>query len=119
MGYKRQGRELGGARDSSKIVFATVGIVAKGYACRGAEYFDEFGGVICDEMHKMESDVRYALLWELFLSIRQDRDFVLVGATATFSEQMTTQLRHLNCKWVHCTETVSYTHLTLPTKRIV
>ena len=104
MGYKCQGREIAGVRDSSKIVFATVGIAAKWYACHGAKYFDEFGGVICDEMHKMESDVRYALLWELFLNIRQHRDFVLVGATATFSEQMTTQLRHLNCKWVHCAE---------------
>ena len=104
MGHKCRGREPGGVKRSSKIVFATVGIAAKWYACHGAEYFDEFGGVICDEMHKMESDVRYALLWELFLNIRQHRDFVLVGATATFSEQMTTQLRHLNCKWVHCTE---------------
>ena len=103
--YRMGGRRQGGDRFSeSRVVFATVGLVAKWYASGGSRDFRVYDGVFCDEMHLMESDPRYALLWELFMDISKTRQFLIVGASSTITSSMKARLDQVDVRWVRCHE---------------
>ena len=102
----RMGRGQKGGDDfeESVIVFVTVGLAAKWYASHGLEKFEDYDGVFCDEFHEVETDPKYCMLWEMFRHIATQRSFLILGASATFSESLETKLNQINTCWVRCHE---------------
>ena len=101
MGGQRQG---GASFSDSRAVFVTVGLAFKWYACQGTLFFTSYDGVFCDELHQMESDPKYAFLFELFMQIAKTRRFLIVGASATISSSLATKLDQFGASWVKCQE---------------
>lgn len=101
MGGKRHG---GVDFAQAKIVFVTVGLAAQWYTSHGTKLFQDYDGVFCDEMHDMEINPQYSMLWEVFLLIARSRDILIVGASATFSDQMKETLHVMKTRWVRCPE---------------
>ena len=104
--YRLGGRRSGGdPRKDSRIEFATVGLAHKWYSSSGTTLFDKFDGVFCDEFHEMESDPKYAALFEMFKQIAEKRAFRIVGASATMSTSLVTNVsKCTNVSWVKCHE---------------
>ena len=88
----------------AKIVFVTVDLAAQWYTVHGILGFQDFDGVFCDDMHDMEFNPKYSMLWEVFRIIARNRDFLIVGASATFSDAMKKALDLLKTRWVRCQE---------------
>ena len=52
----------------------------------------------------METDPGYALLWEVALATQRKRDFLIVGASATFTPALIDRLDEAGVKWIRCPE---------------
>jgi len=103
--YRMGGKRYGGDDFAeSRVVFVTVGLAAKWYTSHGIQFFEDYDGVFCDELHAMETDPHYSMLWEVFRYIATKRSFLIMGASATFSDSIEATLDQINTCWVRCHE---------------
>ena len=93
-----------GNKRNARVVFATNGLVQQWYATEGEDYLSNYAGIFFDEIHAMETDPGYALLWEVALATQRKRDFLIVGASATFTPALIDRLDEAGVKWIRCPE---------------
>ena len=93
-----------GDQHNASVVFATNGLVQQWYASDGEDYLSDYDGIFFDEIHAMETDPGYALLWEVALATQRKRDFLIVGASATFTPALIDRLDEAGVKWIRCLE---------------
>ena len=92
----------GRSKERSKIVFATVGLVCKWYACKGERLWSRYDAVLFDEINQMEHDPGYASLYES--ARRCDKNLLIMGASATYSAAMEQKLGEQGASWIRCAE---------------
>ena len=97
------GARSGDQRNAS-VVFATNGLVQQWYASDGEDFLWDYDGIFFDEIHAMETDPGYALLWEVALVTQRKRDFLIVGASATFTPALIARLDEAGVTWIQCPE---------------
>ena len=93
-----------GDKQNASVVFATNGLVQQWYASDGEDYLSNYDGIFFDEIHAMETDPGYALLWEVALATQRKREFLIVGASATFTPELIGRLDEAGVKWISCLE---------------
>jgi len=91
-----------GDKQNASVVFATNGLVQQWYASDGEDYLSNYDGIFFDEIHAMETDPGYALLWEVALATQRKREFLIVGASATFTPELIGRLDGAGVKWISC-----------------
>ena len=105
---------IGGLREGElnekcRIVFATVGMVAKWYASYGVEVFRNYAGVFMDEVNEVINDAQYAMLFECARKERHSRitassQFVIVGASACLGKAFRDKVVGMRVGWETCTQ---------------
>ena len=98
-----KGDQLGSIQDS-KVVFATTGLVQQWYATQGDSFLWYYSGIYFDEIDAMEQDPGFALLWGVTLLTQLKRDFLIVGASATFSPALLARFAEADVTWIRCPE---------------
>jgi len=93
-----------GDKHNASVVFATNGLVQQWYASDGEDFLWDYDGIFFDEIHAMETDPGYALLWEVALATQRKRDFLIVGASATFTSELVGRLNLAAVEWISCLE---------------
>ena len=101
MGFNTHG---GNTHTNARIVFVTVGLAYQEYLHQGTKFLSDYDGVFFDEVGCMESDPQYALLWQVTQHEARHRRILIVGASATISDSMTTDLGKVGAKFVRCQE---------------
>ena len=100
----RMGRGRAGGKRwrASRIVFATAGLANRWYASEGSMMWHSYSGVMFDEIDQMERDPGYAQLWESARQEAAKRKFLLLGASATYSDDMKQTLSEQGAAWIEC-----------------
>ena len=61
-----------------------------------------YSGVMFDEIDQMERDPGYAQLWESARQEAAKRKLLLLGASATYSDDMKQTLSEQGAAWIEC-----------------